>query len=108
MSLFKEYISERKGYECVELEEGFASYFIKDKECYVEDVFVKAEARRKGVATQLMNSVSMIAIEAGCEIMTVTVVPSTNGSTESLKASLFYGFKLKACHHNVILLEKEL
>lgn len=106
--LYADYILERKGYKCIHDKHGFASFKIEGDECYVEDVYVIPSMRRGKHGTYFMDCVSADAKSAGCKYLSVTIVPSTNGSTESLKAALAYGFKLKACYQNVILMVKEL
>lgn len=106
MSLYSEYIYERQGKEIVESEKGFATYYYLPDGAYIEDIFVKAEFRKEGIASQMADQIASIAKAKGYTKLFGTVVPSTNGSTNSLKTLLAYGFVLNSCTNNLIILEK--
>lgn len=108
LSNFGKYILEREGKSILENEHGFFTYKIHNEECYIEDIFIKKESRRTGIATEMANLLAEMAIENGCKYLTGTCVPSTNGATESMKAMFSYGFKIHACINDKIILIKEL
>ena len=107
-SLYAKYIQEREGKQILENEHGFFTYKIVDKECYIEDIFIKKESRRSGIATVMANEIAQIAINAGCGYLTGTCIPSTQGATESMKAMFSYGFRIHSCQEDRIILIKEL
>jgi ribosomal protein S18 acetylase RimI-like enzyme len=108
-SLYAQYLTERTNDAIIETDEGFVTYrFLNDKQCYIVDIFVKPEHRRSRVASRLADEVTQAARENGCSELVSTVVPSANGSTNSLKAVLSYGFKLDSATNNVICLTKEI
>lgn len=107
-SLYGQYIQEREGKSILENEHGFFTYSIKGEECYIEDIFIKKESRRSGIATEMANKVAEAAVKAGCKYLTGTCIPSTNGATESMKAMFSYGFRVLACQEDRIILIKEL
>lgn len=108
MSLYADYIKERGVKGIVEIPEGFATYAISGEECYVEDVYVAPEHRKKGTCFNLADQIANLAKAKGCKYMTSTVVPSARGSTESVKVILAYGFKLAKAEHNAIWFYKEI
>lgn len=108
MSLYADYIKEREGREIVEDEFGFATYRIARQECYIVDIYVSPEHRRSGHAKKYADKITEIARERGCTYLLGTIVPSTNGSTESMKALLAYGFQIHSCKEDMIFLTKEI
>lgn len=110
MSLWAEYIKERLNKDMLETAGGFATYyFVPDKMAvYIEDVFVKKEQRQSGVASWLVNEISLIAKKNGMNKIYVTVMPSSNGSTTCIQAIIAYGFKLSGSVNDAILFVKEI
>lgn len=108
MSLFSEYIIERGLKHIVESEQGFATYIITGPECYVEDVYVAKEARKKGEASFLVDNIVKHAKTLGCTTLLTSVVPSARGSTESTTAILAYGFSLLRAQPDFIVFKKDI
>lgn len=108
MSLYADYILEREGKQCIERKHGFITYLASGDDCYIIDFYVTPEARRTGKGTELANLVSQSAKKIGCKRLLGSVVPSTNGCSESMQALLWYGFKLLSARENFILLYKEI
>lgn len=108
LSLYGQYILEREGKSILENEHGFFTYKIYDEECFIEDIFIKKESRRTGVATEMANMMADMARQAGCKFLTGTCVPSTFGASESMKAMFSYGFKIHSAKEDKIILIKEL
>jgi GNAT superfamily N-acetyltransferase len=102
------YVKEREGLDILENEQGFFTYRITGEECYIKDIFITKEARRTGLATSMAEEISKIAKEKGCKYLSGTCVPSTVGSTASLKAMFSYGFKIHSSQNDLIVLIKEL
>ena len=102
------YIKEREGKEIVESEKGFATYYYLNDGCYVQDIFVKNEFRKQNVAKEMLDEISNIAKSQGYNKLYGSVVPSTKGSTLSLKLSLEYGFQLDSSINNFIVLTKDI
>lgn len=107
-SLYGQYIFEREGFEIVEDEFGFASYFVSGEECYIRDIFVKADHRNENHASKYADQIAAIAKERGCKVLTGTVAPLAKGSTASLKVLLSYGFKLHSSNSEKIIFIKEI
>lgn len=109
MSLYAEYASERLGDHVFETGQGFATFRFPDPAtCYIVDIYVVPEARRLGVASDISDKIVEIAKKKGCTKLLGSVVPSTRGSTASLRALLGYGFKLDSAAQDFILFSKEI
>ena len=87
---------------------GFATYWIRGEEVYIEDIYVKKEYRRTHAASQFADKVAKLGIENGCTYMTGTVVPSANNSTISMKMMIGYGFDLWIAQDDIIWFKKAL
>lgn len=109
MSLYAEYAKERLGRETFETEFAFATYcFPSADECYIVDLYIRPEFRRTGVGTDFGHAIAEIARSRGCKYLSGSVVPSANGSTESVKALLSFGYKIAKSEVNLIWFYKEL
>lgn len=108
LSLYSDYILEREGRRCIEDSEGFVTFKILGKECYIQEVYIVPEKRRSGKGREFVNKVECVAKEKGCLILTTTVCPSTNNSTESITAILKTDFKLMKSELDLIWFAKEI
>lgn len=110
MSLFADYKNEREGKTVIETESVLCIYSIDRNASifYVEDIYVDPKFRKSGVAKATMDHLAEIAKKEGFKYFMGSVAPSTNGSTNSLRLMLEYGFKLKVAKENIIYLQKEL
>lgn len=106
--MFGAYIKERTGKEILETEYGFASYYYINDCCYVEDMYIKPEYRKTGQGSKFFDDIGKIAKEFGYKKLYCTVVPTTNGSTESLKFVLSCGFQLDTSANNFIVFSRNL
>lgn len=77
MSLYGQYLKEREGVDILETEYGFVTFkvFPAARSCFIADIFIKDEARGKGLGTSLMQQVQMIAKKSGCLSLITTVDP---------------------------------
>lgn len=103
-------MAERGDAQIIELPDGYATYNIMNEtnQVYLMDIYVKPEARRTYVASELANMVANEGKKHGCKEMLTTVIPTLNGSTISLKTILKYGFTLKTSATNMIVFTKEI
>ena len=109
MSLYGEYLKERLGDFIVEMEHGFGSYrFPNFETVYIVDIYVQPEFRKHGIARDIADMITECALAKGCTKMIGSVVPSTKGSTESVKTLLAYGMTLDSCGVDFILFKKEI
>ena len=108
MSLYAEYLRERTSDEILETSRGFATYRYLDQTVYIVDIYVVPQFRQTGEASQMADAIAKEAKEKGCVKMIGSVVPSSRGSTNSVKVLLAYGMKLASSGQDFILFEKEL
>lgn len=107
--LYTDYLKEREGGHVFEVpNQGFATYFLNGKECYIRDIYVAPDYRRSKVATFMLDCIVTAAKKAGCTFITGTVMPTAPGATESMKASLVYGFQLVSSNSQLIYLKKDI
>lgn len=109
-SLYAQYILERTNDRILETPSGYATYrYLPDgQSVYIVDIFTLPEDRKRGDAAALADSIACEAKARGCTEMIGTVVPSTKGSTTSLKVLLGYGFTLHSASNDVIVFKKEI
>lgn len=108
MSNFAKYIYERMNKSIVEDADGFATYYFSQDACYIEDIYVVPEKRKSGVAKKYADKIAIEAGQKGCKVLLGSVKPSANGSTESVKVLLAYGFRIVSSQPDFIWFEKEL
>lgn len=108
MSLWADYKKEREGKHVIENEVGFFIYSISNTDLYIEDIFISKEYRRSGAASALADMAYEIGKKKGCKRLLGTIVPHTNGSSDSMIFQLKYGMKLLSCSDNLIWLYKEI
>ena len=106
--MWAQYFKEREGFETIENDKACLNYRISGEECYIKDIFVIKEFRRSNVATELADKCAKIAKDSGCKFLSGTIVPSTNGATNSMKGLLAYGFEIKSALNDLIILVKEI
>lgn len=102
------YFKEREGFESLITDEGFATYQITGAECYVRDIWVHRDFRKKHVASQIANRIAEIARKEGCHYLTGSVSTIVGNPTTSTKVLLAYGFQIHSTVQNGIIFRKEL
>ena len=113
MSHYGDYIKERLGKLIIESDKGFATYFFIEHPkhgsvVYIEDIYVVPEFRRSRAGTELADFVVDVAKGRGIKVLLGSINPLANGSTESMKALIWYGMKLDCIHNDLIYLYKDL
>lgn len=109
MSLYGDYIRERLGKAIIENDDGFATYyFVNEKTCYIEDIYVRPEARRTHAASKMADEITEIAKKNGCTDLVGSVAPQAFGATESMKVLIAYGFKIDVSTNDLIYLKKNI
>lgn len=112
MSLLADYNKERAGRDTIESRRGFLTYKAlptdeEPKEYRIFDLYVVPKYRRVGEAAKMADQVASIAKQNGCKILTGSVDTTANGSTESTKVLLAYGFKILRAEGHMIYFLKE-
>ena len=112
MSLYGDYIKERKGYGIIEDEHGFATYGTMDvdgeKAMYIEEIFVRPEFRQNKIASKYADEIALIAKNNGIKKLIGSVCTATNNAHQSLLVLLGYGFKLYSNDHDTIYFIKDI
>jgi GNAT superfamily N-acetyltransferase len=102
------YFEEREGFSCVQMDEGFAVYRVDGDTCYLRDIWVERDYRKKGIATDLADRVAALARTLGCRYMTGSVDLSLPSATQSIKVLLAYGMIVTGAVGNGLYFKKEL
>lgn len=110
MSLYADYIIERTQDSIIEGPSGFVTYryLNEGRSVYIIDIYTVPDERQKGSAAILADLVADEARSKGTKEMLGTVVPSTKGSTISLKVLLGYGMQLMSATNDMIVFRKDL
>lgn len=108
MSLYKEYIFEREQKEIIEGESGFATFKIFDKECYLQDIYVKPELRQTKLASKMADEVCNIARNRGCSFLIGSVSIDDANATRNMKVFLNYNMELYKIAGSMIFLRKNI
>lgn len=111
MSMYKEYVENQLDNRFVhETNEGFITYNVKPehKECQLEEIYVKPEFRRTGVAKKLRDYAANHGKELGCEYIRGSIIIGTRMAEESCRAMLKYGYKFWYTDGIVIYFKKDI
>ena len=108
MQHLAQYLKEREGFDCIIRDEGFASYRITGEECYIKDIWVHKDFRKKGIASEMADDIARIAIAKRCKYLIGSVDTSANGAHESILVLFAYGFRTYYAVHGGIFFRKEL
>lgn len=108
MSLLADYFKEKGLKEIIEDENGFATYMFLPEGVYIEDIYVRPEARKSGHASKYADQIAEIARAKGFSKMFGSVVPSSNGSADSFRVLLAYGFQPNKCTNNLVIFVKDI
>lgn len=91
--MFFKYVKEREGLEKLESEMGFLTYKFRGVDCYIKDIYVLPEHRKKNVASIMADKVAEIAKAAGVHILTGSIDSRAGGAEASEKVLISYGMK---------------
>jgi ribosomal protein S18 acetylase RimI-like enzyme len=108
--MYAEYVRERLGHECVETDQGFATFALlnDNKSCYILDIYVRPDFRRLGAASTIADKIVAQAKSRGATELFGTVVLSAAGSDASLRVLQGYGMSLHEATNGVIVMRKEI
>jgi len=108
VSLYADYIRERLGKSCYEVDNGFAVYWYTDDSVYIEDIYVADKWRKSKIASQMADYIADEARAIGIKKMVGSVNTQANGATRSLKVILGYGMEVSHISGSVIYFIKDL
>lgn len=103
-----EYLKERENKNVLEIEDAFCVYQEFPEFIYIQDIYVRPEKRKTGVASFLANKVCEQAREKGMKTLIGSVDVTALGATESLKVLLAYGMSVDSIVGNVIYFKKDI
>jgi len=112
--MYARYLKETENKEMLQTEHGFLTYGfncvpgVGFPHVYIQDLWVKPEARKTHVATEMADKVADIAKEKGCRLMFGSVNVKANNPDTSLKVLQSYGMRLYSTSNDAIWLFKEL
>ena len=102
------YLKERENLDSLIREEGFAAYRIAGEECYIRDIWVHPDYRKKGLASEIADDIARIAIAKGCKYLTGSVDTMAHGAHQNVLVLLAYGFKIHSAVQYGIFFRKML
>lgn len=102
------YFKEREDFDCIVTDEGFASYKIMGEECYIRDLWVERDYRKSGLASQMADDISRIALSKGCKFLSGSISLTANNPTESAAVLIAYGFKVHSANQLGVFFRKDL
>lgn len=113
--MIKEFFEDYHSLDVLEFPDGFISYKIiedenvcPDKFCFIYDVYIKKNQRRKGIGTHFAKIIEKKAIDEKCRyLFSMINLPSKNPEI-SILAQIKFGFKIKSIENNKIVFQKEL
>lgn len=108
MQFYKDYLKEREGFEVIESDSGFATYKVYGEECYIRDIYIVPEQRRKGAAAALGNQIREIAKSQGCKYLTGSVASQLPSATNNTKAMFADGYRILRTTADMIYFVKEI
>jgi GNAT superfamily N-acetyltransferase len=106
MSHWADYVKEREGSSCIERDYGFVEFQIRPPDCEIKSIYVDKSARLKGYAHLLADEVVDLARAQKCTQLWSQVWAGALNSTDALKASLAYGFRVIKAENGCIILGK--
>lgn len=107
-TLYAEYIEEREDAGIIENDVGFLTFKIRDRECFLIDMFVKKSARKSGRGRGLLDSLEAVGRMSGCEVITANIFLQDPNANSTLGAALASGFRLESSANNVLLIAKKI
>ena len=93
--MFEDYANERGfGVRIFETEDGFATYWIDEDSCYIEDIYVVPEKRKNHIASFMADEIVKIAKSKGISILYGSVNKLAKSAPASRNVLTSYGFKI--------------
>ena len=113
--LFEEYIKEREDCNLYQIDDGYITVRMDAIDRYgrimfINDFFVSHKSRKKSkhTAVKLLEKAREVANKLECKEIRAVVYTKAKNSTESLKACLYYGFKVVGAENDKIFILMDL
>lgn len=108
MNRLAKYLKEREGFDSIVTDEGFAAYRFDGEACWIYDIFVLEDYRRKSIAADMTREIERRARLAGCKYLYGTAVTKAKQATDSIKFILSQGLSLHSSSPECVTFRKEL
>lgn len=107
--MYKDYIEEQLPNRFVlETSKGFLTYHTNGEECRLEEIYIKPEFRKNGIASSMYKQMESIGKEHGCTYLKGSIIIGTNNAENSMSCLLKNKFELWYTEGAMIYLKKEL
>lgn len=107
-TLYAKYISQRSGHEILENEHGFVIYKINGEECFIVDMFVDINSRKKYYGSEFINELVEIAKSKKCKVITANVHLWDANYQVTLVSSFKNGFNIVRASNDILLISRNL
>ena len=109
VSMYKEYIEEQLSNRFVlETDYGFMTYNKIGKILQLEEIYIRPESRRKGLASKFYDEADHIGKELGCNEIKGSIIIGTNNAEKSMNCLLKNNFKLHYTDGIMIYLKRDI
>ena len=106
--MYHDYVKEYTDLHVLETEDGFATYSIDNLTVYIQNIYIRPDLRKLGVASRFADAICGEAKAKGCTMLLGSVQPSAKNSTTSLKVLIGYGMTLSSATPDMIWFKREL
>lgn len=96
------------GCEILLEDDGFITYKINGRECFIAEMSTKIETRGSGAGKRLIAKLSKIARDAGCDCLSGNIHLRDPGHDNTILAALMTGFKVVRAENNVLLISMDM
>lgn len=107
-TLFYDYLKQRNQSDVLENEDGFLIYSITQRGAFIEDAYVRPEARQKRVMSELVAKLEGIAKELCLEWIVAHVQLKDPGRKDTLIAAFMNGFDLVDSNEAFLTIAKKI
>jgi GNAT superfamily N-acetyltransferase len=91
--MFEDYANERGfGVRVFETEDGFATYYLNEDSCYIEDIYVVPDKRNNHIASYMADEIVKIAKTKNITKLYGSVNKLAHSAPASRKVLIAYGF----------------
>lgn len=107
IEMYGDYINEKFGKDIIYSEHGFLTYLAKDV-FYIEEIYIKPEARHSGEGQELGLKAETIARDKKYKEVFGSVSIQSATATRAMRILLEFGYKLHSIKADLIFLKKDL
>jgi hypothetical protein len=103
-TLYAKYIKDRAAEEILESDKGFIIYKLFEKEIFLKDMFIDESARGTTLCRQMIEILSQMGKEHGCEVLTATIHVNDERASKTMQSAIHVGFKILRAEGGTILI----